>query len=276
MNKKTESILVLSALLLTSCIKDELHNTPHPDRGVVGMSVDFPQGTEEEDYTVEVDGIPLDAGAVASTPLTPGEHTVLVHNTPAGFTVTDGIAYVERMDATRAQTDLIDPLPEPLYSGRQTVNVQADDTLHVEVDVLPRTRDLLLDLTVIEGDPDRIATVTGTFSGMAGAYDLRNETLYGEAADTRTAFTRNGNKLTAALRILGTRGEAQVLTLVLTFTDGQTQTVTSYLTEALARFGEDMTRPYTLTGGLRTPIEAGLSATITDWDVVDGGSVDIH
>ena len=82
--------------LLASCVKDELHDTPHPDQGVVSVSVDYPQGAEEGDYTVEVDGKPLDEGDNASNPLTPGEHTVLVYNTPEGFTVTDGIAYVER------------------------------------------------------------------------------------------------------------------------------------------------------------------------------------
>ena len=137
-------------LALASCVKDELHNTPHPDQGVVSVSVDYPQGAEEDDYTVEVDGKPLDEGDNASDPLTPGEHTVLVHNTPEGFTVTDGIAYVERMDGTRAITDLINPLPETLYSGAKTVTVVADDTLHLDLSVAQRTRDLRLELTVTE------------------------------------------------------------------------------------------------------------------------------
>ena len=89
---------------------------------------------------------------------------------------------------------------------------------------------------------------------MAGAYDLRSETLYGEAVSTAPVFTRNGDKVEADLRLLGTMGEAQTLTLTLTFTDGQTQTTESDLTEALAGFGSDMTEPFTLTAGLRTPM----------------------
>ena len=152
----------------------------------------------------------------------------------------------------------------------------ADDTLHLDLDVVQRTRDLHLELTVTEGDPQRIANITGTLSGVAGAYDLRNETLYGEAVSTAPVFTRSGDKVTADLRLLGTMGKAQMLTLVLTFTDGQTQTTESDLTEALAGFGGDMSKPFTLTAGLRTPMEAGFSATITDWEIVDGGHVDIH
>ena len=280
MKKKSAVICLICVIcvpwLLASCVKDELHDTPHPDKGVVSVSVDYPQGTED-DYTVEVDGKPLDEGDNASNPLTPGEHTVLVYNTPEGFTVTDGIAYVERVDGTRALADLIDPLPETLYSGTKTVTVVADDTLHVDLDILQRTRDLRLELTVTEGDPERIAAITGILSGVAGAYDLRSETLYGEAVSTRPAFTRSGGKVVADLRLLGTMGEAQVLTLRLSFLNGNPQDITieSDLTEQLAGFNLG-TGTITLDGELHTPTEAGVEAAIMDWKVVDGGSVDAH
>ena len=260
--------------LLSSCSKDE-YNTPHPDKGVIAVNINHPQGAEEDDYTVEVDGKPLDEGDNASNPLTPGEHTVLVYNTPEGFTVTDGIAYVERVDGTRALTDLIDPLPETLYSGTKTVTVVADDTLHLDLSVAQRTRDLRLELTVTEGDPERITAITGTLSGVAGAYDLRNETLYGEAVSTAPAFTRSGDKVSADLRLLGTMGGAQVLTLRLSFLNGNPQDITieSDLTEQLAGFNLG-TGTITLDGELHTPTEAGVEAAIIDWEKIDGGGVD--
>ena len=279
MKKKSAVICLICVIcvpwLLASCVKDELHDTPHPDQGVVSVSVDYPQGAEEDDYTVEVDGKPLDEGDNASDPLTPGEHTVLVYNTPEGFTVTDGIAYVERVDGTRALTDLIDPLPETLYSGTKTVTVVADDTLHVDLDILQRTRDLRLELTVTEGDPERIAAITGTLSGVAEAYDLRNETLYGEAVSTRPTFTRDGDKVSADLRLLGTMGDAQTLSILLTFSNGDTQSIESDLTEVLAGF-HGSTDPFTLTGNLRTPVEGGFSGSIDGWQQADGGYADAH
>ena len=149
----------------------------------------------------------------------------------------------------------------------------ADDTLHLDLSVAQRTRDLRLELTVTEGDPERIASITGILSGVAGAYDLRSETLYGEAVSTAPAFTRSGDKIEADLRLLGTRGEAQTLTLTLTFTDGLTQTVESDLTEVLANFNGDVEQTFTVTGSLRTPTEAGLGGcTITDWTNGGGGS----
>ena len=279
MKKKSAVICLICVIcvpwLLASCVKDELHDTPHPDQGVVSVSVDYPQGAEEDDYTVEVDGQPLDEGDNASNPLTPGEHTVLVYNTPEGFTVTDGIAYVERVDGTRALTDLIDPLPETLYSGTKTVTVVADDTLHLDLSVAQRTRDLRLELTVTEGDPKRIAAITGTLSGVAGAYDLRNETLHGEAVSTAPAFTRSGDKGAADLRLLGTMGDRQTLTLRLSFLNGNPQDITieSDLTEQLAGFNLG-TGTITLDGELHTPTEAGVEAAIIDWEKIDGGGVD--
>ena len=233
MKKKSAVICLICVIcvpwLLASCVKDELHDTPHPDQGVVSVSVDYPQGT-----------------------------------------VTDGIAYVERVDGTRALTDLIDPLPETLYSGTKTVTVVTDDTLHLDLSVVQRTRDLRLELTVTEGDPERIAAITGTLSGVAGAYDLRSETLHGEAVSTAPAFTRNGDKIEADLRLLGTMGDRQTLTLRLSFLNGNPQDITieSDLTEQLAGFN--------LGTGTITPTEAGVEAAIMDWKVVDGGSVDAH
>ena len=280
--KYTTTILATALLFfLGGCVKDELHDTPHPDKGIVAVSIDLPQGANGEDYTVEIDGKTADGKEgryTVSDPLPPGEYTVLAYNTPQGFTVTDGIARVERTDGTvRALTDFINPLPDYLYSGTERITVMADDTLRVNLSVAQRVRDLHIELTVTEGDPERITGITGTLSGVAEAYDLRNETLYGETVSTRPTFTRNGDKVSADLRLLGVLGDAQTLTLVLTFTDGQTQTVESDLTEVLSGFGEgDMTQTFAIEGGLRTPLEAGFSATITDWEVVDEGKIDVN
>ena len=280
--KYTTTILATALLFsLGGCVKDELHDTPHPDKGIVAVSIDLPQGASGEDYTVEIDGTTADGKEgryTVSDPLPPGEYTVLAYNTPQGFTVTDGIARVERTDGTvRALTDFINPLPDYLYSGTERITVMADDTLRMNLDVTQRVRDLHIELTVTEGDPERITGITGTLSGVAEAYDLRNETLYGEAVSTRPTFTRDGDKVSADLRLLGVLGHAQTLTLVLTFTDGQTQTVESDLTEVLSGFGEgDMTQTFAIEGGLRTPLEAGFSATITDWEVVDEGKIDVN
>lgn len=273
--------ILATALLfsLGGCVKDELCDTPHPDKGVVAVSIDLPQGASEEDYTVEIDGTTADGKEghyTVSDPLPPGEYTVLAHNTPQGFTVTDDIARVEQTDATaRALTDFINPLPDYLYSGTARITVVADDTLRMNLDVTQRVRDLHIELTVTEGDPERIAAITGTLSGVAEAYDLRGETLYGEAVSTRPTFTRSGDKVSADLRLLGIMGDAQTLSILLTFSNGDTQSIESNLTEVLAGFNGS-TEPFTLTGNLRTPVEGGFASSIDGWQQADGGNADAH
>ena len=273
--------VVCVSFLFASCEKDDRHNTPHPDKGVVAISVDLPQGDDEEEdaYTVEIDGTTADGKEgryTVSDPLPPGEYTVLAYNTPQGFTVTDGIARVERTDGTvRALTDFINPLPDYLYSGTERITVVADDTLRMNLDVTQRVRDLRIELTVTEGDPERIAAITGTLSGVAEAYDLRNETLYGEAVSTRPTFTRSGDKVSADLRLLGIMGDVQTLDILLTFSNGDTQSVESDLTEVLAGFNGS-TEPFALTGNLRTPVEGGFAGSIDGWQQADGGNTDAH
>ena len=247
----------------------------------MAISVDLPQGDDEEEdaYTVEIDGTTADGKEgryTVSDPLPPGEYTVLAYNTPQGFTVTDGIARVERTDGTvRALTDFINPLPDYLYSGTERITVMADDTLRMNLDVTQRVRDLHIELTVTEGDPERIAAIAGTLSGVAEAYDLRNETLYGEAVSTRPTFTRSGDKVSADLRLLGIMGDAQTLSILLTFSNGDTQSIESDLTEVLAGFNGS-TEPFTLTGNLRTPVEGGFAGSIDGWQQADGGNADAH
>ena len=284
MKRKYTATILATALLfsLGGCAKDEQHHTPHPDKGVVAISVDLPQGDEEEegtDYTVEIDGTTADGHEgryTVSDPLPPGEYTVLAYNEPEGITMTDGIARVERTDGTvRALTDFINPQSDTLYSATERITVVADDTLRMNLDVVQRTRDLHIKLIVTEGDPERIAAVTGTLSGVAEAYDLWNETLCGEAVSTRPTFTRDGDKVSADLRLLGIMGDAQTLSILLTFSNGDTQSIESDLTEVLAGFNGS-TEPFTLTGNLRTPVEGGFAGSIDGWQQADGGNADAH
>ena len=282
MEKKKIHTMMAASLLLAlsafaSCVKDDLHDTPHPDKGVAAVAITLPQGMSQDDYTVEIDGTTAEGRegrCTVSDPLPPGEYTVLAYNTPQGFTIADGIARVERTDGTaRALTDFINPLPDYLYSGTERITIVADDTLRMNLGVAQRVRDLYIELTVTEGDPERITGITGTLAGVAEAYDLWNGTLYGEAVSTRPAFTRSGDKVLADLRLLGIMGDAQTLTVTLTFTDGLSQTVESDLTEVLAGFNNDMEQPFTISGNLETPTGAGMGGcTITDWLPGGGGS----
>lgn len=261
---------------MTGCVKDELFNTPHPDKGAVVLDIDgLPGG---DGYTVVIDGRTFETtGGTFTVPdlFEPGTHTVTVYNRPEGFSVEGLVARVAPLGVGKRSADgLIHPLPGYLYSGTRQIEVTADDSLKVDMSVSQRIRDLLLELTVTEGDPERIASVRGTISGIAGVFDLAAQQTTGEAVSTAVEFTHTGDKLTADARLLGMTGDRQTLVIDIVFTDGRTQTTESDLTDYLKDFGSDMTEAFRLAGDLNTPIETDMSATIDNWQPGNGGGED--
>lgn len=265
-------------LFLASCVKDTLYNTPHPDRGAVTVSL---TGLEADDnYVLDIKGKAAD---ITGSPFTypdlflPGTYSLLLYNRAEGFTFDGRMARVNAPDGkSRADGASVISLPGYLKTVSQEITVTADDTLRVNAVPQQRVRDLQLELEVTQGRPELIQTVTGTLSGIAGAFDMEAEQTTGEPASTAVAFTRDGDKLTADARLLGTMGAVQTLVLDIVFVDGgRTQRTEVDLTEALADFNGNMTDGYRVTGTLETPVgmeEA--SAEITGWETVDGGGVD--
>lgn len=270
------AVTLTFAVTMTGCVKDELFNTPHPDKGAVVLDIGgLPGG---DGYTVDIDGRTFETtGSAFTVPdlFEPGTHTVTVYNRPEGFSVEGLVARVAPLGAAvRAADGFIHPLPGYLHSGTRQIEVTADDSLKVEMSVLQRVRDLCIELTVTEGDPERIASVKGTVSGIAGAFDLSAQQTTGEAVSTAVEFIRTGDRLTADARLLGIMGSKQTLLLDIVFTDGRTQTTESDLTDNLKDFGGDMTEAFRLTGDLNTPVETGMSATIDNWQPGNGSGED--
>ena len=265
----------MAALLLSSCVKDELYNTPHPDKGAVTVSL---TGMSADDnYVLDIDGKVADiTGSPFTNPdlLNPGTHSMVIYNRAGGFTFDGRMAYVNLWDnKVRADGTPIVPQPGYLKTISQEITVVADDTLRITPLPQQRVRDLHIEFTVTQGRPELIQTVTGTLSGIAGAFDMEAGQTTGEPASTVVTFTRDGDKLTADARLLGTMGTVQTLVLDIAFVDGgRTQRTEVDLTEALAEFNGDMTTAYRVTGTLETPVgmeEA--TAEITGWKPVDGG-----
>lgn len=270
------AVTLTFAVTMTGCVKDELFNTPHPDKGAVVLDIGgLPGG---DGYTVDIDGRTFETtGSAFTVPdlFEPGTHTVTVYNRPEGFSVEGLVARVAPLGAAvRAADGFIHPLPGYLHSGTRQIEVTADDSLKVEMSVSQRVRDLHLELTVTEGDPERIASVRGTLSGIAEAFDLAAQQTTGEAVSTAVEFIRTGDRLTADARLLGIMGSKQTLLLDIVFTDGRTQTTESDLTDHLKDFGGDMTEAFRLTGDLNTPVETGMSATIDNWQPGNGSGED--
>lgn len=259
-----------AAVLLSSCVKDTLYDTPHPDKGAVTVSL---TGLSADDnYVLDMDGKVADiTGSPFTYPdlLNPGTHSMVIYNRAEGFTFDGRTA---RVNAHTDGTSVIS-LPGYLKTVSQEITVTADDTLRVNAVPVQRVRDLQLELEVTQGRPELIQNVTATLSGIAGIFDMEKGQTIGEPTSTVFSFTRDGSKLTADARLLGTMGDVQALVLDIVFTDGgRTQRTEVDLTEALADFNSDMTTAYRVTGTLETPVgmEEG-KGEITGWETVEGG-----
>ncbi len=271
-------IIGMAAVLLSACVKDTLYNTPHPDKGA--LTVSLTGVPADDDYVLDIDGKTTGiTGSPFTDPdlLTPGAHSLVGYNHADGFTFDGRTARVNALSGkSRADAVAIIPLPGYLKSVSREITVTADDTLRVSLVPQQRVRDLQLELEVTQGRPELIQRVTATLGGIAGAFDMEAEQTTGEPVSTVFAFTREGSKLTADLRLLGTMGTVQSMVLDIVFTDGgRTQRTEADLTEALADFNKDMTTAYRVTGTLETPVgmEEG-NATITGWETGDGGDVE--
>ena len=280
----TTTILALALLLtLGGCVKDELHDTPHPDTGGIAVTADWTQRGEGVDipaeWTVTMGGYTgTETGATHSPDylFKPGSYTLAACNTPDGITISGTTATVDAADG-----GFIADTPGWLFTSVQEVAIEADTDYELTAVMHQQVRKLTLMIEPTGDAAERIESVEGSLSGAAGTLDFATG-AYGAASDVALRFTKitsggDAGKWTATVRLLGIAGDTQRLTATLTYADGNPQptSLESDLTAALADFNSDKTAPLTLGGTMaETPTEAGVEAGITDWEKTDGGGVD--
>ena len=289
---KTNSIyktsLLAAALLLaaTSCVKDELHDTPHPDTGKITVTADWTDRGDGVDipaeWTVTMGDYTGTETGTTHAPdylFEPGSYTLAAYNTPENITVSGTIATVAKAHGDAADL-FISNAPGWLFSSVQEVTVEADTDYELTAAMHQQVRQLTLVIEPTGDAADRIESIDGSLSGAAGTLDFATGT-YGAASDVALHFTKitegsDAGKWTATVRLLGITGNTQTLTATLTYSDGNPAdtSLESDLTAALADFNSDKTVPLTLGGTMaETPTEAGVEAGITGWEKIDGGDV---
>ena len=277
----TTMILSLALLLtLGGCVKDELHDTPHPDTGKVTVTADWADRGEEVDipaswHIVMGDYTGTETGATHSPDylFNPGSYTLAVYNPADGITVSGTTAAVDG--------GCIVNTPGWLFTSVQEVAIEADTDYELTAVMRQQVRELTLMIEPAGDAADRIESIEGTLSGAAGTLDFATGT-HGTPSEVELHFTKitegdDAGKWTATVRLLGIAGDAQRLTATLTYTDGNPQptSLNSDLTAALDGFNDGKTSPLTLGGTIaETPDEAGFTGEISGWEKVDGGEVD--
>ena len=303
--KRTFTFLLAAALLLsaTSCVKDELHDTPHPDTGKITVTADWSDRGDGVDipaeWTVTMgDYIGTETGETHAPDylFNPGNYTLVAYNTPENITVSGTTATVAPDSKVRVgqkeefqglqvpfSATLISNAPGWLFTSVQEVSIEADTDYELTATMHQQVRQLTLVIEPTGDAADRIESIEGSLSGAAGTLDFATGT-YGSASDVALHFTKitegeDAGKWTATVRLLGITGNTQTLTVTLTYADGNPADtgLESDLTAALADFNADKTVPLTLDGEAVVPDEAGVTATIDDWQPGNGGEdVNIH
>ena len=275
-----------AAVLLSSCVKDELHNTPHPDTGKITVTADWSDRGDgvgiPEEWTVtmgDYSGTETGATHAPDYLFEPGSYTLAAYNTPENITVSGTIATVAKAHGDAADL-FISNAPGWLFTSVQEVTIEVDTDYELTAAMHQQVRQLTLVIEPTGDAADRIESIEGCLSGAAGTLDFAAGT-YGAASDVALHFTKitdgsDAGKWTATVRLLGITGNTQTLTATLTYADGNPADtgLESDLTAALADFNSDKTVPLTLGGTIaETPTEAGVEAGITGWEKIDGGDV---
>ena len=282
--KPTRYIPILAAaataLLTASCVKDTLYNTPHPNHGKITVTADWSARGEGIDipatWTIAMGDYTGTETAATHAPdhlFAPGSYTLVAWNPAEGITVSGTTATVAPASGSQTTGTFIDNAPGWFFTHAEQVTIEKDTDYPFTAAMRQQVRELQLELEVTQGRPELIQSVTATLSGIAGAFDMARGHTSGEPTSTVFSFTRDGSRLTADARLLGTMGTVQTLVLDIVFTDGgRTQRTEVDLTEALADFNGDMTTAYRVTGTLETPVgmEEG-KGEITGWETVEGG-----
>lgn len=285
-------IFAVTFQVLGGCVKDDLYNTTHPDKGAVKITTDWSElsldavipdqyvlriGTQEQTVSGETNAF--------GTLFAPGGQDLLIWHTAEGTTVSGTIATINTLpDGT------LEPMPGYLFSAARELDIVKDDTLRVTVPMKQYIRRLVLTLKLNPGDEQRISSTAATLTGIASATNLATGELVGSEGKTVVpAFTLTTDAdspesrstgqpvLSATLHLMGViTGEQQLLTLEITLTGGDVHTVTTDLTEILKDFRTGDMEPLTLDAALELPTEAEIGATITPWKEVNNGDINVN
>lgn len=278
------------ALMLTSCVKDDIYNTPHPSQGAIVITTDWSsradQAVQPVSYTLRVSG---QSGQSDEQPvkgntnifhslLAPAAYELLVYNTPEAITVTGDVATIASTDENN-----IEALPGYLFSATQTLDVVKDDTLFVTVGMLQRIRQLTLVLKLKEGDHDRITSLNATLSGIASSINLATGAWASPTGVSLSpVFEKTEEKdgtptLTATIRLLGIIAEEkQELSIAVALNNQSVYTIKTDLTEVLQKCFDGSMTPLVLGANFDLPSQGDFSGNINSWNSVEGGHVDIH
>lgn len=276
-------IIGMAALTLTGCVKDELFDTPHPGKGRITVTADWNARGEgiaiPESWNLSMGDYHGTETAATHAPdhlFEPGCYSLVAWNPATDISVSGTSASV-----TSTADGCISGDPGWLFTSVQEVTIEADRDHAFTATMQQQVRQLTLTIRLTGDAAERVEGISGRLSGVAGTMDFASDT-YGAPSSVALNFTKitqgeNAGAWTATVRLLGITGESQQLTGGITYAgDNLPSTpIASDMTALLAGLNDNNTVPLSLACDLETPTQAGVTATIIDWEVQEEVNADI-
>lgn len=264
-------LALMVTILLASCsVDDPIYETEHPEHGKITLVTDWSKIGEgiakPSSYIIEMNGEKETATTDKHTIdylFDAGTYRGYVYNQAEHITVTDGIATVTTSGG------IVESMPGWFFSANIDVEIKKNTHHEVTATMQQQVRLLNIELTITDGDLDNIATVEASLSGVANAMNFKDNTYSGTGLKVEPVFTKNANKLIAAVRLMGLTGEVQNLTLNITYNNGGTQQIVSDVSSNLTDFNKDKLKPLTLKGDAKIFMTVDMQTTITKWEIQD-------
>ncbi len=278
-----------AAVLLSSCVKDTLYDTPHPDYGKIAVTADWSACGEginiPATWTVtmgDYTGTETSATHVPDHLFAPGSYTLAVWNPAEGITVNGTTATIAAATGNRAGTDaFVNNAPGWFFTYTEQVSIEKDKDYPLTAAMKQQVRELTLVVKPTGDAAGRITEIVAHLTGAARTLDFATDT-YGAASNVVLPFTKitegdDAGKWKATVRLLGVTGTEQLLTAEIRYADGNPSptTLKSDLTEALKEFNTRKGKSLTL-GGTLVETPEGMEvdgAEINGWEEVKGDDV---
>ena len=141
-----------AAVLLSSCVKDTLYDTPHPDSGKIAVTADWSARGEGIDipttWTVtmgDYTGTETSATHAPNHLFAPGSYTLAVWNPTEGITVNGTTATIAAATGTRAGTDtFVNNAPGWFFTYTEQVTIEKDKDYPLTAAMKQQVRELTL------------------------------------------------------------------------------------------------------------------------------------
>lgn len=274
-NKSITLFAAATALILSSCVKDDLYDTPHPQHGKITVTADWSARGEgvdvPEKWNVAIGDYTGEETRTVHKPdylFTPGTYTLLAWNPADGITVSGNTATASYADGQLGW----------FHTHAQKVTILMDRDHAFTAPLQQQVRQLSVVIKPSGDAAERITGIEASLGGIAETIDFVTGE-HSSPTSIKLVFrkSKEGNEWATTIRMLGIAGTAQKLTGTVTFADGNPQPLTfeSDLSQALSDFNGRKTVPLNLGGSMiTTPSQAGVTATIKDWRQLDDWNVD--